>query len=484
MARYELVEDRPPAAVGRFELVSEEPTAKQSMTMPANAGLANFGASVLGLPMDTLQSAYNLFKAGIGVAQNKLSGTEPLPLTTGLPGTSESIRNALRATGEPGLSPDNPSPNSTLGKLQFDLMSRGGFVPGGALPAVGSMVAEKTLGPEYAGVGALLPQAGITAYNVARAPSLARQESQNAMRDKTLKEGLDAGYVVPPSATGQDGLLGWFSRRLESIGGKAAVGQEAAVKNQKVTNALARKEAGLPEDSAISVEALKDRRRVLSAPYRELREISPKVSSALDDLQEARQEATGYWQEFARQGTMSARKEAVKLDLKADALENQLESAAVQAGKPDLVQRLREARRDIAKTHDVERALNVATGDVSAPILGSLVDKGKPLSGGLATAGKMQQGFPSYMREGERVPTPGVSKSEALTAALLGLGGYGTMGTYGAALAALPLASGPVRSAVLSGPYQSLLKPSYSPALTPAPNPQLLYQLGILAQPK
>lgn len=459
-------------------LVDQPKSAKKPMTLPANAGLANFGASVLGLPMDTLQNAYNLFKAGINLAQ----GTD-VPLTQNVMGGSESIRNALRATGEPGLSPDNPV-NGPMGNAQYQFVSRGGFIPGGALPAASSMVAEKTLGPAYGPVGALVPQAAITAYNAMRGPSLAKQESRNAVRDATLKEGQDSGYVVPPSATGQGGVLGWLNRRLESISGKAAVGQEAAVRNQQKTNDLARKAVDLPEDTAISVQALEGQREKFAAPYREVAKLDPAAAKALDDLKQARFDANANYRFYESIPNPETLAKAKEFQAKADALEKFIQGIAQSAGKPDLVQELRDARQKIAKTYDVERALNVATGDVSARTLGSMVDKGKPLSGGLGTAGKFQQAFPSYMREGENVPTPGVSKSEAIVSALMGLGGYQALGPYGAALAALPFASGPARSLVLSKPYQSLMQPSYQPALTPAPNPQLLYQLGILAQPQ
>lgn len=462
-------------------LVETKPGGKPTS---ANAGLASFAASLVGLPMDTAQAAYNLFKAGIGVAQNKLSGTEPLPLTSVLPGTSESIRNALRATGEPGLSPDNPNPQSASGTAAYDLTARGGFIPGGFLPAAGSMIAEKVGGPAYAPVGAMLPQAVISAYNAAKTPEMARRESQNALRDTTLKEGRDSGYVVPPSATGQDGFPGWLSRRLESISGKAAVGQEAAVRNQKVTNKLAREAVGLPEDSAISVQALETQRNKLAAPYREIAKIDPEAAATLEQLKQARFDANNYYRHYDISADPASLAKAKELSQHVSQLETFLEGIATNAGKPQLVKELRQARQDIAKTFDVERALNVATGDVSARVLGSLVDKGKPLSGGLSTAGKFQQAFPSYMREGEKVPTPGVSKSEAIASAIFGLGGYQALGPYGAAMAALPFVSGPTRSLVLSGPYQKLTAPSYQPAFTPSPEAQLLYQLGILSQPK
>lgn len=456
----------------------DEPAAP-SGPLPSNAGVANFAASTLGLPMDTAAAAYNLFKAGIGTAQHKLLGTQPPELTTNPPGGSENIRGMLRATGVPGLSPDNPNPESKAAELQHTFVSRGGFVPGAALPAAGSMIAEKLVGPEWAGVGALAPQAAITAYNAARAPSLARQESQNAVRDSTIRAGRDEGYVVPPSATGG----GWLSRRLESIAGKAAVGQEAAVRNQKITSEIARRELGLPRDAAISTQAIERRRDVLAEPYRQVAAIDPEAAQSLQVLRQTRADATNYWRHYDRSADPQSQTQARTLTAEAERLETYLEGIARNAGRPELVNELRQARRDIAKTHDVERALNLGTGDVSAPTIGRALDAGRPLSGGLNTIGRFQQAFPSYMREGERVPTPGVSKSEALMGSLLGLGGYSALGPGGVALAALPLASGPTRSALLSRPVQSgVLSPNYQPAVNPAPSPQLLYQLGILEQ--
>lgn len=465
-----------------FRFVDETPAYKfvdepQSRPLPANAGLANFAATVAGIPMDTVQNVVNLTRAAQGTAATAMGLHDwAPPLMSNIPGGSENIKNMLRSTGEKGLSPDNPSPESRSGTRQYDFMTRGGFIPGAAIPAGASMVAEEALGPQWGGVGALLSQLGVNTYNAMRAPSLKAQEAKNAVRDKTFKEGREAGLVAPPSATGG----GAVSNVIESFGGKEAMGQKSAIKNQEATNVLAREHAGLPENTAISVEALKNRRQTLSAPYRELRQISPSVSKTLDDLQDVRAEATGYWQEYQRQGTMASLREARKLDLKADALENNLEQAATKSGRPDLVPSLRDARQAIAKTHDVERALNLGTGDVSAPVLGRMLDSGKKLTGGLEKAAKFQQAFPHFMREGEKVPSPDVSATNLMASGMLGYGGFQTMGWPGLAMAALPFARGAARSALLSKPVQNSLVKSYRPALSEAPPPALLYQLGIV----
>lgn len=460
---------------------SNEPKPEQK-PLAANAGLANLAATVLGLPVEAAKGVYNAGAMAIGTPLMAMFGPEwEQTVYKNVPGDAESIRNFLRKTGIAGLSPDNPSPESKSETLAYDLTSRGAMIPGLALPAIGSAIAERKLGPEWAGVGALVPAAGLTAYNAVRAPSLARQESQNVVRDATLKEARKEGYVVPPSSSGG----GFLSKRLESIGGKAAVGQQAAVKNQQVTNDLIRRELGLPKNAPISQETLDSLRQRLAAPYREVAKVSPTAAKALERLQDVRLESKLAWQEYNRQGSRSAFKDAKALDAQAEVLEKVIGREAMKGGKSGLVSDLREARTAIAKVHDVDRALNAATGEVSAKVLGRAFDKGKPITGALRTAGKFAEAFPAYAREGATIPTPGVSKMEFYGG--LGLGGLGAAATgspYGAAAALLPLMSGPARSMLLSGPYQNAVLPSYAPAMaTPQAGPLMLQQLGILNQP-
>jgi hypothetical protein len=472
-ARFELVEEQP-----RFELMADE-----EKPLAANAGLANLAANVLGLPGEAVKNVANLAIAGYGTAKRALTGSTDLPeLISSTRGDVGDVKRMLRATGEPGLNPDNPAPGDKKTTLAYELTSRGAMLPQGLIPSLGSIIAEELGGPQWAGVGALLPQAAITAYNAARAPSLARQEAENAVRDKTLADAKAEGYVVPPSASGQAGVSGFVSRRLESIGGKAAVGQEASVRNQRITNAIARRELGLTKTAPLSEQTLEAHRERLARPYREVAAMDQEAAAALEKLKKVRFDANNEFKFYDRSANPEALAKARELSTEAVRLERYLEDIAKNAGKPEVVAELRQARTQIAKTYDVERALNLGSGDVAAKDLGRAMDAGKPLSGGLATAGRFAQGFQSYAKEGATIPTPGVSKSEALASALLGVGGYAATGSpYGAAAAALPLLSGPARSLVLSGPYQWLSSPSYRPALRPEPNAQALLRLGILA---
>ena len=72
----------------------------------------------------------------------------------------------------------------------------------------------------------------------------------------------------------------------------------------------------------------------------------------------------------------------------ADALENELERQAVQAGIPSLVDNYKAARKQIAKSHLVEDAMDPASEVVNPEKLAKLYVKGVPIDGDLATAAK------------------------------------------------------------------------------------------------
>ena len=399
-----------------------------------------------------------------GKVGNFVGVAAPLALTAAIPGANTVAGAGAIGAGTGALMPST-STKETL--LNTGL----GGVFGANAQLVGSGLRDVArLGTANAGANA------------------ATLQSQNAVKDATLRTGQEAGYVVPPSAVGKS----FVGRRLESIAGKAAIGQEAAIRNQKVTNALARQEAGLSPNQAISRVNLKQAREVMSGPYREVANVSPVAKTSLEQLKEARANATQWYQYHDVSKLPTALTKAERYKNEALRLESLIDQEAVKAGRPDLLPALRDARVKLAKNYSVERAVNVGSGEVDASVLGRMADRGDPMTGGLKTIGEFQQAFRPYMREGGLVPTPGVSKSEALAGALLGTAGAGAAGPVGIMAGGLPLASGPARSMLLSRPVQdALAHPSYGPGIMRqgmlgAPqNPygQALLRGGILAIP-
>lgn len=469
----DMTDDQILAAIKRNSMdVKQPPSATNKVSSWANQAIAAIPDSLLNTPSNIM----NLGRAGFGTLAAMAGRPDLAPEIVPAP----NIVN--KAMTQAGLINPEAEPTSTGGKLAKAAVQ--GAVGGAIAPAssVPQLLANMAVNSASSVVGTGVEQAtdspalGIAAgmgtvpalsagLNAARESAIA-ERSRNTVRDATLRAGRQAGYVLPPSAVSDS----WINRRLESIAGKAAINQEAAARNQEVTNAIGREAAGLPANTGISEGALNNRRVQLAQPYREARAIDPAVNQMVDDLQAARADARDYWRAYqGPNGRPADRHAAIAKDQRVASLELQIEAAAQNVNNPGLVDRLRQARKDIARVHEVDRALNVGSGDVSAPVLGRALDRGAPLSGGMRTAGAMQQAFPSAMREGATIPTPGVSKSEALTMAALGSGGFLSAGVPGAALGLLPLLSGPVRAGLLSGPYQSMmLNPSYPAANLPA----------------
>lgn len=315
-------------------------------------------------------------------------------------------------------------------------------------------------GAQYAG-STMASNLGAIASEREAARKLA--QSQNSVRDTTLAKGMGEGYTVPVSAVKRN----WLNERLEGIAGKAAVGQEASIRNQSVTDAIARREAGLQPQEALSMTALGASRANAAEPYRQVAAINPQAKAELEAWKSANTESKLQWAYYNRTNHPDAFKAAKAADDAADSALNNIEQIAAQSGRADLVPSLKEARVQIAKIHGVENATNRGTGSVDPGVIGRSYDSGAPLTGGLETIGQMQQAFPSYMREASRVPTPGVSQVEPLAAGLLGATGAAAAGhPMGMLAGGLPLLRAPARELVLSKPYQNMmLRPDYSPGL-------------------
>jgi hypothetical protein len=293
----------------------------------------------------------------------------------------------------------------------------------------------------------------------------AARQSQNSVRDQTLQAGHEAGYVVPPSAVSQPSFIGG---RMESLGGKAALGQDASLRNQEVTDALSRSGGGLGAQEPISTASLKAARQRMSEPYREVAALNPQAAADLEMVKSSKMESKLQWGHFNRSGDPNAYKLAQAADQQAEAALNRIETAAQSSGRPGLVDELKKSRVDIAKNHEVRNALNSGTGSVDASVLGRAFDRNPDrFSGDLRTIAAYQQAFPQYMREGSKVPTPGVGKTELLASALLGTGGAAAAESpYGGLLGLAPFASGPTRGLLLSKTVQDAVShPSYSTGL-------------------
>jgi hypothetical protein len=338
----------------------------------------------------------------------------------------------------------------------------------------GSMVRGLSEFPERAGFGvtdllakspATRPLAAPAGYATSLAlealPSLfpGAKPAEIALKDvvkmQTLKEGRNLGLNVPPSAVGS----GHVERGIESLGGKADIGREISSRNREAVQVIARREAGLAPDAPITEGTLEAARHQLSLPYRQISALSNKAAQALEKLKSARIDAKDLWSKYGREPDPATRRLAMKADLNVDRLEGVISNEAGEL-TPNLLPALKQARVNIAKNYDIEKALNVGTGEIDARVIGRMVDKRgtKAVTGDLQTVGKFAQAFPDFVQ-----PKDVARDVSALRPylALGALGGGGALsehytGTpYGMALGALPFISPAARGLALSKLMQS-----------------------------
>lgn len=370
-------------------------------------------------------------------------------------------------------------------------------VPGQLVGAGIKNAAEAVLGPETA--KALGPLATVVADVAPAALAMRSGVREPAALRQGAADAHAAGYTLPPQMVSPE--LGPVSKLLSALGGKIKTWQDASEHNQAVTNRIAAQELGLPADTVLSPQVYDNVRFRAGQEYRSLTNAIPAVNvdrAYLNDivgLSGASSQASQMFPSIHRnQGIVDLQRDLLsnpgmssrvamenikKLRFDgnknmsashgnpdqwqlgvaqreaANALEDLVERHVAALGRPDLIQRFRDARQTIAKSYDLERATNVATGDVRASTLAGLANRGRPLTGGLATIANAAGAFPKAMQSPSTFGYP-ESLSIFDMAAGLTSAATGHEGLIGAVLGR-PIA----RHTVLSDWYQRGLQARY-----------------------
>lgn len=444
---------------------------------PVFEGVASSIDSLLNAPNNIM----NLGRAAVGTVAGMMGRPDSMPELTPNPNF------AARVGVSTGLITPQAQAESAAGRIaQGVLRGAGGMLVGPGSPIVNAglggaaglasqSVKEMGGSDTAAQIAGMLVPPGVLA---ARAAAQYWQQfatpnpNPNAVRDETLRRARAEGYAVAPGDSAPEGIRGFVNRTLESIAGKGATRQDAIVQNQSVTNRVMARELGLPENTPITPQVLEAYRARVSQPYSEVAQLPtmpPVVNAmggyppqqppaqALSDLRQARFDRNLAWQEFNRTGERNARADAVRLDTEVARLDRYLADTARAAGRSDLIPALARARTNIAKSYDIERALNTSTGDVAAPIMGRAIDRGAPLTGGAETVARFADAYLPYAGEASRTAMPGVSNLNALMSVALGVGGTAMAGPLGAGAAMIPFARGGLRSMLLSPGYQNTM---------------------------
>ena len=391
--------------------------------------------------------AYKSGKLGAEVAGTLGVGGGLAKAASAIPGVASKaplLINALRSGGM--------TLGGTTGSRLADMGLR--MAAGGATGGASAGLINPEDAATGAVIGAVMPPAiqGAAAAGQAigrkasekYAEALAKFNRQAPLR-ATLKEAVDAGYVVPPNMVNPSTK----NAIIESFSGKQATSQLASVRNQDVTEKLVRQSLGLADDAPLTKGALEQIRKIEGGAYQKVGELSDQAASDLEALKQARNDAQAWFNAYNRSASPADLAKAKEFRDTATALESALEQHAQDAGKPELIPALKAARQQIAKTYTVQRALNEASGTVNAKVLGRMYEKGTPLSGGLETAGKFASSFPSVAQAPQQMGSPAAHNLRSMASLLMGGGGAAAAGPAGLAAGVLPFAAGPASRAVM-----------------------------------
>ena len=382
----------------------------------------------------------------------------------------------------------------------------GGAMATAKVPMVGS--ALKTAA---AVTNPLAPVAAVVQPIAKRAAATLQTEGQiNAVRDATVKAAQEQGYVVTPGSVAPAGK----NVLAERIAGKTHTEQIASVKNQAVTDRLARNAVGLDETAPLTSDAMKAIRSeeylkgyepikqlgtiaadnnfiddlikvegTYVGPNRSFKgAVPPEVENLIktytvNDFNSA--DAVNATKVLKEQGNAALNRgdTAVghaKLDI-AKALENQIERSLANSGDPNavaLLDQFKASRQRMAISHTIEDAIREGGGSVNAKKLAADIQRGKFMTGDLKTAAEFANVFPRVNQAPGAIGTPGAgtmlqnSLSGILSAgAGAGIGSqYGTTGAIlGASAAALPAGvSALMRQKLLSAGAQANVIPDYA----------------------
>lgn len=304
--------------------------------------------------------------------------------------------------------------------------------------------AAALVSPEEAGIGAMIGAAvPMLGPVLAGARKMVRGAEQTPQMRAAIESARAAGYVIPPSQARDSAI----NKTLEGISGKASVSQAASMKNQAITNRLANETLGIAPDVQLGPEVLDAVRKEAGKAYEAVAGLGdfavtggvklPKevgVRSVLDPYtmtpsnkvdagelvrawKQANADATAYYRAYGRDAnpeTLAKAKGAAETAKKVDEfLSTQLKNAKLD----DMLDALKAARVQIAKTYSVENALNPVTGNVDAKKFASQLEKGKVLSGGIKTAGQFASQFKQAAQMPEKMgSTPGFSPLDVVLA--------------------------------------------------------------------
>jgi len=332
---------------------------------------------------------------------------------------------------------------------------------------------------------------------------LQSQKEANAVRDANVLAAQREGFVVTPGSLTPTGA----NVVKERIAGKTHLEQLASIKNQQMADKVARRAVGLPENSPLTPESMKDIRATEYAKgYEPVKNLGNIVADTvyLDDLANIQSKYTGPSKSFPEAvpdevGKLISRYQVEKFDAAdavdviknlreqasgnfrkgenalaksqldiSTALEGQIARNLEASGDPkltNLLEQFKASRQRMAISHTIEDAIRVGSGSVDAKKLGRDIQNDKFMTGDLKTIAEFANTFPRVNVPPSTIGTPGAATvvgrslsggAGAVAGALAGGGPGAFMGAV-----APELVSAGMRQYMLSKMGQQNILPKY-----------------------
>jgi len=356
--------------------------------------------------------------------------------------------------------------------------------------------------------GLSLLTAPVAAVGGARTPV---QTSKQLTPEQIIAQrAIDQGIALPPSQVAPDSSI---ARILEGISGQSKVSQLASLKNQEVVNKQARKALNLPEETPLTADVLIAYRKEQGKAYDAAKannyyadgKFMNNVNSEIERLSKLK--GVNVSDEVATlQGVKELQFDGNSLveiikRLKEDANANLMPTASAsnqQLGKAqkfavnqledmmertlertkgsgDVLKQFKQARENIAKSYTIQKATNLATGDVSGAALGTRAKTGKIVPAELQDVANAAGAYPLAFQNVARMPSPQALSGSDVVA------GVGTAVATGQPLAAMAATARPAgRSLLTSDVFQRMIRPNSQaigpviPSARPVVSPYLM----------
>lgn len=259
---------------------------------------------------------------------------------------------------------------------------------------------------------------------------------------RTLTLANEGGLVLDPVM---------FSRTatrkgaMKIAGGSKEFHDYASIVNEPRILKLAKEDIGI--EGALNNNAFNARRLELGEAYRDVAKVSPAAESAVNEWKRMNDLARDAFRRVQSKADTEALDAARAYKEKANAaFDTMVTEAKKLPGGDDLILRLRDAQKKIAKTYAVEAATNTATGRIdNAQVWGFMWDQKVPFDGNMETLARLARSMPEVMADTSKISIGKTLPQGKLAAAV--------------AMTGVPAAA---RMAMGSGPAQALtFLPSY-----------------------